>query len=1118
MRAIDDDLVRKLVLEFAHGVGIGFDPGTSQGCQRESLRSLGFGWLYFALAQVIEPRRILIVGSGRGFSVACFALGIERNPDAQLVFVDPGYEAWSVEDTADNATGFWKDAATTASYFASSLGLHNVRHLPLRSDEALAQLRREGERFDLVLIDGEHSYKQALADFRSAWDLLSKNGLLLAHDARCGDWPGVALAIAHLETERAEAQVFTLPLYPGLGLIQRRAPLLIIRRATVEENERINHWRQDSGVTMRPLDDPGDPRAGVDYENPRIGLFSILEDDELIGGFGMKYRTFTEAGADNFQPDDRGPLSGFLCYGIVIRAEKRGRGRWQLVVAELLRRCGVAGYFNITAHQISVDGMPWQHRKVGQTPTHVAYHTTLRRRIGSAAHGATELQIENTALRGEIDELRAELERNAKLVERLESKNIRLTQLLKENIQLFQENAHLSQEGLHVSQQNFHLAQRNLLLTQQNAHLSQDLSGARLLNEKMRRSWVWLPLKPFRWLEHTIRRHRKKIQAKYFPGKRVDEEIGTPSLVQGSEIPLCADSVKDREECGEPSERDKNEAPKRAVMDMAPLPYQPLISILMPVCNTPERLLRRAIESVLNQYYGIWELCIADDASTMPHVKKVLTDYEKSDSRIKVVFREQNGHISEASNSALEMARGEFSALLDHDDELTPDALSSVIVEICGHPDANLIYSDYDEIDQDGMRCSAYFKPDWNPDLLLSQNIICHLAVYRTDLLRTIGGFRKGFEGSQDWDLSLRVTETCRAEQIRHIPKILYHWRRHEQSASYNLDSSHYAVVAAKKALTEHLERKKRKGKVIRTRFMGWFRVRYEIENPPHVSIIICTRDRIDLLRPCIESVLEKTSYKNYDILVVDNNSREQSTHEFLDECRNNPRLRVIKDEGEFNFSALNNRAASQASGDVLCFLNNDTVVISSEWLEEMVSHAMREEIGAVGAKLLFPDGRIQHAGIVLGMGGIAGHVFAGLPGDSDGYMGRAQLIQNYTAITGACMVMRKSVFVEVGGFNETELKISFNDIDLCLRIHSAGYRNLWTPYALLYHHQSASRGQDVTPSQQELAATEADYFHNRWRELIYHDPGYNPSLSLVKADCGQTVSLGIRKMDVMKP
>jgi GT2 family glycosyltransferase/polysaccharide pyruvyl transferase WcaK-like protein len=677
-------------------------------------------------------------------------------------------------------------------------------------------------------------------------------------------------------------------------------------------------------------------------------------------------------------------------------------------------------------------------------------------------------------------------------LEKMELENQRLEERCREL------NANANAKNLRLSQ----LVKENIRFIQENAELAQSLAEVDLQNQKLQGSLVWLPLKPFRWLEKVIRRQRKKLQAKWNPPK-IEEEVEAHSPLTDAANLLWEDTAVDYKRYLALCEQHGFDALPRTGRNVATLPFQPLISILVPVYNPAEPLLRKAIESVLRQEYTKWELCLADDASTKPHVKRMLQEFAQRDPRVRVVYREKNGHISEASNSALELATGEFSALLDHDDELTPDALSSVVWELNQHPDACLVYSDYDRIDDHGVPSDAFFKPDWNPDLLLSQNYICHLAIYRTALLRKIGGFRRELEGSQDWDLALRVTEQCRADQIRHIPRILYHWRKHEESASHNLSGYHYAVVAAKRAVTEHLARMERKATVMETRFDGWFRVRYAIERPPKVSIIICTRDRIDLLCPCIRSILDKTRYKDYEILVVDNSSREKGSGAFFDECRKSSRLRILPIEGEFNYSALNNRAAAEARGDILCFLNNDTVVISEDWLQEMVSHALRKEIGAVGAKLLYPDGRIQHAGIILGIGGFAAHVFSGLPGETPGYMGRAQLIQNYTAVTGACMVMRKSVFNEVGGFNERELKVAFNDIDLCLKIHTAGYRNLWTPYALLYHHESASRGLDITASQKKQAKEEADYFWSHWADLVYNDPAYNPNLSLLRTDFG---------------
>lgn len=629
----------------------------------------------------------------------------------------------------------------------------------------------------------------------------------------------------------------------------------------------------------------------------------------------------------------------------------------------------------------------------------------------------------------------------------------------------------------------------------QNFRMQRSLAAANLENYKMQRSWVWLPLKPFRCLEKAVRKRRKQLLAKWFPNGQNHAENHSAAVGDGRRFADA--SGPDYQMWVRLYDTLTSDDARRIREHIAKLTRQPLVSVLMPVYNTPEIFLRQAIESVRTQLYERWELCIADDASSEPHVRKILQDYQKLDPRIKVTFRNENGHISRASNSALELAEGEFVALLDHDDELAPHALYALANELSRHPDADIIYSDYDQLNEKGERESPYFKTDWNPDLLLSHNYICHLAAYRTERVRQVGGFRTGFEGSQDWDLSLRVSEQTTAERIRHIPRILYHWRRHPQSTSVAHDSKPYAAVAAARAVQDHLTRKNRSARVIETQFRGWSRVRYEIEEPPLVSIIICTRDRFDLLGPCVTSILTRTRYPRFEVLIVDNNSRQRETLDYFDRLKKAANVRILKDPQPFNYSAINNTAVSSARGDVLCFMNNDTEVISADWLYEMVSHAMREEIGAVGAKLLYPDNCIQHAGVVLGIGGVADHVFCGMSADAPGYMGRAQLIQNYTALTGACLVLRRTVFEEVGGFNPNELKVAFSDIDLCLKIHAAGYHNLWTPYAVLYHHESSSRGTDDTAAKAERAAQEIAYMSERWKGLLQNDPAYNPNLAL---------------------
>ncbi|MFA7240293.1 MAG: glycosyltransferase [Sulfuricellaceae bacterium] len=527
----------------------------------------------------------------------------------------------------------------------------------------------------------------------------------------------------------------------------------------------------------------------------------------------------------------------------------------------------------------------------------------------------------------------------------------------------------------------------------------------------------------------------------------------------------------------------------------------PLISVLMPTYNSPEIWLRRAIESVQAQSWPHWELCIADDASTEPHVRRVLEEYRRKDNRIEVVFRVRNGHICAASNSALTFSHGEFIALLDHDDELPPDALYWVAREIAAHPDVALIYSDEDKIGTDGARKDPYFKPDWNPDLFLSQNMISHLGVYRTALVRELGGFRAGFDGSQDYDLALRVVERAQPGQIRHIPRILYHWRAVTGSTSLDIGEKPYAVDAALRAISDHLARTHRVAEALAIPDgPGMYRVRYSLPTaPPRVSLIVPTRNGLELLRRCIDSIRAKTRYADYEILIVDNGSDDAATLEYLAALETQGQARILRDPRPFNYAALNNAAVREAHGELIGLLNNDLEVIAPDWLEEMVSHALRPGIGAVGARLWYPDDTVQHGGVIL-VGGVAAHAHRLVRKGSAGYGGRAILIQDFSAVTAACMVLRKEIFEQAGGFDEN-LAVNFNDVDLCLKIQALGYRNLWTPYAELYHHESATRGHDNTPEKRARFADEVRLMQERWGELLRYDPAYNPNLTLDRED-----------------
>jgi GT2 family glycosyltransferase len=530
------------------------------------------------------------------------------------------------------------------------------------------------------------------------------------------------------------------------------------------------------------------------------------------------------------------------------------------------------------------------------------------------------------------------------------------------------------------------------------------------------------------------------------------------------------------------------------------LPKHPLISVVMPTYNTPEKWLRRCIDSVREQIYPHWELCIADDASPEPHVRETLETYARLDPRIKFEVRRENGHISHCSNTALSLATGEFVALLDHDDELPPHALYMVAEVINRHPQVGLIFSDEDKIDEKGVRFDPYFKPDWSADLFRGHNMISHLGVYKTSLLRELGGFRAGYEGSQDYDLALRVTERLTRDQIVHIPHVLYHWRAIKGSTALGMSEKNYAHTASIRALQDHLRRIGLPGDFEEMEGVpGNLSFKPRVDGQPRVSIIIPTRDGLDYLKRCIESIRSKSSYRNYEILIVDNQSSEPGTLEYLASQERLPDTRVIAYDKPFNYSDLNNKAAKQASGELLLFLNNDTEVITISWLEEMIGLAQRKDVGAVGCMLYYPeDDKVQHAGVVLGLGpaGVAGHAYHLQQRGYPGQMCRMRLTQELSAVTAACMMMRKEVFERVGGF-DPGLRVAFNDVDLCLRVRGQGMAIVWTPRAELYHYESRTRGSDEKPEHKARFDQECAVLKERWGDQLVDDPFFNPNLRL---------------------
>jgi GT2 family glycosyltransferase len=523
------------------------------------------------------------------------------------------------------------------------------------------------------------------------------------------------------------------------------------------------------------------------------------------------------------------------------------------------------------------------------------------------------------------------------------------------------------------------------------------------------------------------------------------------------------------------------------------MPHRPRLSILMPVYNTDERWLRRAIDSVESQLYPDWELCIADDASTSPYVRHVLEESAARDPRIKPVFRQNNGGISEATNSALAVATGEFVVLLDSDDELPSHALYVMAEEMNAHPGAHLFYSDEDKVDEQGRRFDPFFKPDWSPDFIVSQNYFCHLGVYRTALVRSVGGFRSATEGSQDYDLVLRCASLTEPANIRHVPFILYHWRAIASSGAADPRAKSFAERAAVTALEDHFVRHHARVEVSVGEFPNLYRVRYRLPDPPPLVSVILGFGDGRLLWRCIRTLLERTSYPRLEVIVTSGMTAEEAPREGL----NDGRVRMVWHHEAATAGVTSNLAAREGKGTVLVFLSEQLEVADGDWLNELVSHAVRPEIGVVGGRLLYANGTLQDAGIIVGLRGVAGHLHRGLPEDSAGYFGRAKIMHGVSAVTAACLAIRKRVFDEVGGFDEENVPDTFGDLDICLRVRVAGYRNLWTPYAELRYQASSACPPSSDLAGRKAGQEEFDFLRRRWEHMLPHDPYHNPNLSL---------------------
>lgn len=524
-------------------------------------------------------------------------------------------------------------------------------------------------------------------------------------------------------------------------------------------------------------------------------------------------------------------------------------------------------------------------------------------------------------------------------------------------------------------------------------------------------------------------------------------------------------------------------------------------SILVPLYNTPELFLCQMIESVQAQTYSKWELCLADGSDeSHKYVQKIVSSYATNDNRIKYQKLQENRGISENTNCCIEMATGDYIGLFDHDDLLHPAALFECM-RVIEEKQADFIYTDEDTFSE--TPADAYcpnFKPDYSPDTLRSYNYICHFTVFRRSLLAGTGGFRKEFDGSQDYDLILRLTE--QAKCIEHIPKVLYFWRAHQGSVASDISAKPYTLKAARHALEEHLKRLHLEGQVSDGTIPSTYRIQYKIQGEPLVSILIPNKDHIDDLEKCIDSIMEQSTYTNIEIIVIENNSTDQATFDYYQSVvKEYPSVRVITWEKGFNYAAINNFAVEHAKGDYLLLLNNDIEIITPDWIEQMLMFAQRDDVGIVGCKLYYEDDTVQHGGVIIGLGGVAGHAHKDFERNAPGYMYRLQIVQNFSAVTAACMMVSRNIYQQVGGMDEG-YQVAFNDVDFCLQVRKAGYLVVFTPYAELYHYESKSRGVEDTPEKQQRFIGEVMRFQERWKDILKTgDPYYNPNLTLNSED-----------------
>ncbi len=675
------------------------------------------------------------------------------------------------------------------------------------------------------------------------------------------------------------------------------------------------------------------------------------------------------------------------------------------------------------------------------------------------------------------------------------------TNLQNEKSNLQNEKSNLQNEIEHLKQSNIELEQDKQRLGVENQDLQCRIQMLEQSIEKIYHSWSWKITKPLRSLFEVIYKgiHRFKFTALLYDGtrylilngvrstyRRIKELYGTSKTVMTEADFMLTDDIVTEQ--------------RNTVFE-----YAPKISILVPLYNTPEKFLCEMIDSVVNQTYGNWELCLADGSDEQNKVvKKICRTYSKKDARIVYKHLDENRGISDNTNACIDMATGDYIGLFDHDDLLTQDALYEVVKRINEKDNVDVVYTDedkylYDSKNSSGKFVEPHFKSDFNIDLFRTNNYICHFFVVRKSIVDKVGGFRKEYDGSQDYDFIFRCVEQARC--IEHISKILYHWRIHANSTAANPQSKMYCYEAGKHAIESHLQRKGIEAAVEMTEHLGFYRVKYPVRGEPLVSIIIPNKDEKKTLKKCIDSILKKTSYRNYEIVIVENNSETQEIFDYYNSLSAYDNIHVKCWEHEFNYSKINNYGVEYAKGDYILLLNNDVEIITENWIEEMLSNCQRDEVGITGAKLLYPDNTVQHCGVIMGLGGIAGHAFVGLDGNHPGYFGRAFIQQNLSAVTAACLMVSRKVFNEVGGLEES-LKVAFNDVDFCLKVREAGYLIVMNPNVKLYHYESKSRGAEDTPEKQARFESEVNFMFKKWQVVLESgDPYYNRNLTLVKGD-----------------